>query len=523
MWLYADIKTLADIPRLYAKTSPNKVALVDGSGETTFAELDDRSNRIANLIAGLGIKPKSNIGFLGKNSSLYFQLLFGINKAGSTMSPMNWRLAVPELAAVIADAEAPLLFVDRELIPLAEGVKAICAHKFQIVEIDPPDTGSRFEQMLAQTSNVDPHVPLDAEQAALLIYTSGTTGKPKGVELTHRGFNFMRLCEHLEPALQWQDSDVMMMVMPNFHLVGSGLTIQSLYNGGTLSVLPQLDAGQLIKVIQRDRPSIVALVPTAIQMVLDHPDAKTADFSSLRLVMYAGSPISSHLLARALKEMKCKFMQFYGATESSGAISLLRPEQHVIEDEAKLKSCGTPLPLIDVKFVDANGDEVPEGEVGELIVRSPSIFGGYWKQPDTTAAVLKDGWYKTGDAGRRDAEGLLYLVDRVKDMIVTGGENVYSAEVEQVLAKHPGVRMCAVIGLPDDKWGERVVAIIMPSDGHQPTQEEIIAHCRQHIAGYKVPKEVRLVDAFPMTATGKVLKRVVRDELVKAAKVPAIA
>lgn len=517
MWLYADIKTLADIPRLYAKTRPNKVALVDGSGETTFAALDDRSNRIANLIAGLGVKPKSNIGFLGKNSSLYFQLLFGINKAGSTMSPMNWRLAAPELAAVIADAESPLLFVDRELMPLAQGVQAICPQKFQIVEIDPPNPDSSFDQALAKAVNSDPHVPLEAEQAALLIYTSGTTGKPKGVELTHRGFNYMRLCEHLEPALQWQDSDVMMMVMPNFHLVGSGLTIQSLYNGGTLSVLPQLDAGQLIKVIQRDRPSIVALVPTAIQMILDHPDAKTADFSSLRLVMYAGSPISSHLLARALKEMKCKFMQFYGATESSGAISLLRPEQHVIEDEAKLKSCGTPLPLIEVKFVDANGDEVAEGEIGELIVRSPSLFGGYWKQPDTTSAVLKDGWYKTGDAGRRDAEGLLYLVDRVKDMIVTGGENVYSAEVEQVLAKHPGVRMCAVIGLPDEKWGERVVALIMPSDGAKPTQDEIIAHCRKYIAGYKVPKEVRLVDAFPMTATGKVLKRVVRDELSKLA------
>lgn len=515
--MYADIKTIADIPRLYARTRPDKVALVDGRGALSFAALDDRANRIANLIIGLGIPAKSNIGFLGKNSSLYFQLLFGINKAGSTMSPMNWRLAAPELAAVIADAESPLLFVDRELMPLVDAVLALGDKPFKVVTIDPFESTSPLEQSLANASNVDPQAPLEPEQAALLIYTSGTTGKPKGVELTHRGFHYMRLCEHLEPALQWQDDDVMMMVMPNFHLVGSGLSIQSLYNGGTLSILPQLDPGQLIRVIQRDRPSIVALVPTAIQMVLDHPDAKTADFSSLRLVMYAGSPISSHLLARALREMKCKFMQFYGATESSGAISLLRPEQHVIDDEAKLKSCGTPLPLIDVKFVDPNGVEVPEGEVGELMVRSPSIFGGYWKQPDTTAAVFRDGWYRTGDAGRRDAEGLLYLVDRVKDMIVTGGENVYSAEVEQVLAKHPGVRMCAVIGLPDEKWGERVVALIMPSDGQQPTQDEIIRHCREHIAGYKVPKEVRLVDAFPMTATGKVLKRVVRDQLARAA------
>ena len=518
MWFYAEIKTLADIPRHWGRARPDKVALVDGSGEVSFAQFDDRSSRIANLIIGHGIAPRSNVGFLGKNSALYFQLMLGINKAGCTMSPMNWRLAAPELAAVIADAEAPLMLVDREFLPLIEAVQAIGASEFKVVALDPFTRDCEFERAMAAASSVDPRVPVDAEQAALLIYTSGTTGKPKGVELTHRGFNFMRLCEHLEPALQWRDDDVMMMVMPNFHLVGSGLTIQSLYNGGTLSVLPALDPGALIQVIQRDRPSIVALVPTAIQMVLDHPDAKAADFSSLRLVMYAGSPISAHLLARALREMKCKFMQFYGATESSGAITLLRPEQHVIEDEAKLKSCGTPLPLIDIKFVDAAGVEVPDGEVGELYVRSPSLFGGYWKQPDTTAAVLKDGWYRTGDAGRRDAEGLIYLVDRVKDMIVTGGENVYSAEVEQVLAKHPGVRQCAVIGLPDEKWGERVVALILPAEGQKPTQDDIIGHCRQFIAGYKVPKEVRLVEAFPMTATGKVLKRVVRDELAKAAR-----
>ena len=521
MWLYADIKTLGDIPRLYAKTQPAKTALVDGTGSLSFAALDARSNRVAHLIARLGIAPRSNIGFLGKNSSLYFQILFGINKAGSTMTPLNWRLAAPELSSVIADAQSPLIFVDREFAATARAVQASCPQAFGIVEIDPTGESGlagEFEVALAAVADCDPAIAVDPAQTALLIYTSGTTGKPKGVQLSHGGFHHMRLCEHLEPALQWQPDDVMMMVMPNFHLVGSGLSIQSLYNGSTLSILPALDPGQLLKLIARDRPSIVALVPTAIQMLLDHPDAKTTDFSSLRLVMYAGSPISSRLLQRALVEMKCHFMQFYGATESSGAITLLRPEQHVLEDEAKLKACGTPLPLIDVKLMDPNGHEVPDGAVGELWVRSPSLFTGYWNQPDATATVLINGWYRTGDAGRRDADGLLYLVDRVKDMIVTGGENVYSAEVEQVLAKHPAVRMCAVIGLPDEKWGERVVALVLPTDAAPPTGDEIISHCRQHIAGYKVPKEVRFVDAFPMTATGKVLKRVVRDELAAAAR-----
>jgi acyl-CoA synthetase (AMP-forming)/AMP-acid ligase II len=235
------------------------------------------------------------------------------------------------------------------------------------------------------------------------------------------------------------------------------------------------------------------------------------------MVMYAGSAISSTLLKRALTEMKCQFMQFYGATESSGAMTLLRPEQHDVNDEARLRSCGTPLPLIEITIRDPEGNIVPDGSSGEFWARMPNMFGGYWNQPDATASVMRDGWYRTGDAGYRDKDGLLYIVDRVKDMIITGGENVYSAEVEQALAKHSGVRQCAVIGLPDPKWGERVTAVIVPAPGASLTQEEIISHCRGLIAGYKVPKEVRFVDAFPMTATGKILKRAVRDQLSKPA------
>lgn len=309
----------------------------------------------------------------------------------------------------------------------------------------------------------------------------------------------------------------MLTVMPVFHLVGTGLSVQALYNDAAVSLLPMLDPANLFKFLARDRPSICALVPTAIQMILDHPEAKNADFSSLRLVMYAGSAISSTVLKRALLEMKCKFMQFYGAAESSGAITLLRPEQHDANNEARLRSCGTPLPLIEVKIMDADGKEVPDGSSGEFWVRMPNMFGGYWNQPEATAAVMRDGWYMTSDAGFRDPEGLSYIVDRVKDMIITGGENVYSAEVEQALARHPGVRQCAVIGLPDEKWGERVTAVILPVPHAKPSPEEIIAHCRSLIAGYKVPQEVRYVDAFPMTATGKILKRAVRDQMSKSA------
>ena len=514
MWLHFEIQNVADIPRHYARVSPERSALIDGLGTRTFAQLDQVSNRIASALVADGVRPGAHIGFFGKNSARYFELLFGVLKAGAGMVPLNWRLAPAELAPVIDDAESPLIFVDREFVEILATVQNQCTRKFRTVVFDSTaSSAGEFESWMSAGDGRDPQVRIHPDDTALLIYTSGTTGKPKGVQLTHRGLDRMRLCEHLEPAYQWRDGDVMLTVMPVFHLVGTGLSVQALYNGAAVSLLPMLDPGNLFKFLARDRPTICALVPTAIQMILDHPEAKSADFSSLRLVMYAGSAISSTLLKRALQEMGCQFMQFYGATESSGAITLLRPEQHEVNDEARLRSCGTPLPLIEIKIMDADGKQVAQGEGGEFWVRMPNMFGGYWKQPEATAAVLRDGWYRTGDAGFCDAEGLYYIVDRVKDMIVTGGENVYSAEVEQALAKHPGVRQCAVVGVPDPKWGERVTAVIIAAPNAKPTQEEIIKHCRGLIAGYKVPKEVRFVDALPMTPTGKVLKRIVRDQL----------
>jgi acyl-CoA synthetase (AMP-forming)/AMP-acid ligase II len=516
MWLHYEIRNLSDIPRHYARLSPERPALIDRGGTRSFSQLDKASNRVASALVAEGVAPGAHVGFLGKNSAHYFELLFGAVKAGAALVPLNWRLAAAELAPVIEDAQCPLIFVDREFVDALAELRKLCDHSFKTIVFDSTSAEhGEMSQWLAIGDGRDPQVRIHPSDTALLIYTSGTTGKPKGVQLTHGGLGYMRLCEHMEPALRWSAGDVFLTVMPVFHLVGSGLSIQALYNGATVSLLPALDPGNLLKLIARDRPTICALVPTAIQMVLDHPDAKTADFSSLRLVMYAGSPISSTLLKRALVEMKCKFMQFYGATETSGAATLLRPEQHDLNDEAKLRSCGTPLPHIEIRIVDADGKDVPEGGTGEFWIRSPTLFGGYWKQPEATAAVMRDGWYRTGDAGFRDREGLYYIVDRVKDMIVTGGENVYSAEVEQALAKHRGVRQCAVIGLPDEKWGERVTAVIIPADGARPSAEEIIAHCRGLIAGYKVPKEVRFVEALPMTATGKVLKRAVRAELSK--------
>lgn len=511
MWLNSEIRTLGDLPRYYAKRQPERLALIGAGRRRSFGQLDQAANRIGRALARDGIPRRSNVGFLARNCIEYFEVMFGVAKADCAVLPLNWRLAAPELAAVMADAEAPLLFVETSLRPLAEQACQCAGLRMDIVEFDPaaPDP---LRAWLGDVRHEDPAVPVDPRHTALLIYTSGTTGKPKGVELSHEGASFMRLCEHLEPAYQWQADDIMMFVMPNFHLVGTGLSLQGLYNGVPLTILPTLDVPLVLETIERDRPTICCLVPTAIQMLLDHPAAKGTDFSSLRLVMYAGSSISSTLLRRALVEMKCQFMQFYGATEIGGAATLLRPGQHDIEDEQSLRSCGTPLPLIEFRVVDGAGRDLPEGAIGEFWVRAPSMFRGYWRQPEASAATMCDGWYRTGDAGYRVADGRLFIVDRTKDMIISGGENIYSTEVEQALIKHPSVGQVAVIGLPDERWGEKVVAVVVPLPGKSVSEDELLVHCRGLIAGYKVPKLIRFADALPMTPSGKVLKSNMRRQ-----------
>lgn len=518
MWLHADIASLADIPRHYACTAGDRVALMNARRKESFRELDQVSSRMANLFIDAGVVPGSVVAFFGKNSIEYFEAMFAASKAGCTLLPLNWRLSATELVAVIEDAAPKLILVDDEYLVMMERLRALGAPQIPSVAFDSTSAaGTELNRRLAASSDVDPRVPVRPEDTALLLYTSGTTGQPKGVQLTHGGLNYMRLCEHLETAFEWRPDDVMMFVMPNFHLVGTGLSLQGLYNGVPLTILPGLDVPNLLATIRRDRPTICCLVPTAIQMIIDHPDAADTDFSSLRLVMYAGSPITAALLKRAMAAIGCDFMQFYGATETCGAVTLLRPEQHDLADESKLKSCGTPVPLVDLKVVSAAGDEVPDGEIGEFVVRSPAMFKGYLNKPSMTEAVLSGGWYRTGDAGYRGSDGLFYLVDRTKDMIISGGENVYSTEVEQALSKHPAVSQVAVIGLPDERWGERVTAIVVPVEGMALSAEDLVCHCRQLIAAYKAPKQVIFAEKLPMTPTGKILKTALRKQFGEAA------
>lgn len=516
MWLYSEIRSLGDIPRHHARRTPDRPALIDQAGAVSWSVLDQRSNRIANALLTLGVTPDARVAFLGKNTARYFELLFGVNKTGAALLPLNWRLAVPEMAAIIEDADPSVLIVDQEYAGIAATLAASSRESCKAIVLDTSNPArSELDALMDKASGSDPAITINPWQTAILMYTSGTTGKPKGVQLSHQGTLFLRLCEHLETSFRYAADDVMLTVMPLFHAMGTSLSLQALYNGVPVAVYGMPDPGQLLKLIARDRPTVLPLVPTVIQMLLDHPGAAKADFSSVRAIIYAGSGIAAHTLKRALNQIKCDFIQFYGATETACGITFLRPADHDVQNETRLKSCGSPLPLIEIKVADADGNEVAVGTVGEFLIRSPSLTTGYFRQPEVTAAAFKDGWYRSGDGGYRDADGYLYIVDRVKDMIVSGGENVYSTEVEQAIQKLKGVLMCAAVGLPDAKWGERVVAVIVKDPTVDLSPDQVIGHCRGLIAGYKVPKQVEFVQTLPMTPSGKVMKRTLRDTLLK--------
>ena len=342
---------------------------------------------------------------------------------------------------------------------------------------------------------------------------SSTTGAPKGVQCSHSGYLGLRLIEHLEPAFEYYRDDIMLMVMPLFHAMGSVLSFLALYHGSTLVVDHMPEPGELIRLIERERPTVLPFVPTVVQMVVDHPSAAEADFSSVRVNLYGGSPIAREVLVRAIETMGCAFIQLYGGTETGGPVTLLRPDEHRLDRPDILRSCGKPFPLVEIRIADAEGNALAPGEVGEVLVKTPGMMTGYYHQSELTRQAFHDGWYRTGDGGYQDEQGYLYIVDRIKDMIISGGENVYSVEVEQVLMRIEGVVKCAVVGLPDPKWGEAVVAALVVDPAFSISVEDVIRHCRASIAGFKVPKRVEFLAALPVTPLGKVRKPTLKEQL----------
>jgi len=506
------INLLADVTRHWARHRPDQVASIFQGRKTTYAALDRRCSQIANGIIAAGVKPQSRIGYLGKNSDLYFELLFGAAKANVVVVGINWRLAGPEVEYIANDAEVEMMFVDQEFFGLVEQIKDSLGTVKTFVSISGRHgKWQDFRSWRDSQSDTDPMLPIDQEDVCVQMYTSGTTGRPKGVQMTNRGFFALRASEERAGEwATWDENDVIMVPMPVFHIGGTGWGFQGYYYGASVVILTQAEPGEIIRSIQEYRVTKVFVVPAVLAFMLQHEESRKADFSHVRVVLYGASPIPEDTLVRAMKTFNCPFVQLYGMTETNGTVVSLPFEEHKPGSE-RLKAAGKPYDVVEAIIADGQGNPLPPREVGEIVIKSPSIMKGYWNLPEATAEAVRDGWYYSGDAGYMDEDGFIYVYDRVKDMIVSGGENIYPAEVESALSRHDAVSDIAVIGVPSARWGEEVKAIIVKAPGAEVTEDEVIAFARTQIAGYKCPKSVEFVEELPRNPSGKLLKKELRE------------
>ncbi len=502
---------VADIPRVQSNMRPNEVAFWCKGEETTFAELNTRANQVANGLIGLGVSPNQRVGYLAKNTALYYEMLFGCAKARAVMNAVNTRLAAPEVQFILSDAQVRTLFVGPEWFGMIEAIKDECPHLENIITIEGSHEGwPDYTTWRDSQETSAPAIKTADDDDVIQLYTSGTTGLPKGVMLTNANYRgFMGQAGELE----WSSYDAgenVMNAMPLFHVAGVNVGILGAAQGARTIVLPEINPVEILDLIEQQEINHAFFVPAVILMLSQMPDFRERDYSKLKQIFYGASPITEDLLVTAVEVMGARFTQVYGLTETTGGGTYLPPEAHE-PSWGKLRSCGVPYPSTIIRCVDEDGNAVPTGEVGEIVIQSDFVMKGYWNRPEATEDAIRNGFFHTGDAGYFDEDGFLFIHDRVKDMIVSGGENVYPAEVENAIFGHPEVADVAVIGVPDEKWGEAVKAIIVPKDGAQPTPESIIAWTREKIAGYKCPKSVDYIDALPRNPSGKILRKDLRE------------
>ncbi|WP_371231865.1 fatty acid--CoA ligase [Pseudomonas sp. QE6] len=513
-----DTEYLATLPsaiRHFARERAGAIAYAFEGRDTTFADFDRHTDRVAQALLADGVRAGDRIAYVGKNSDHYFELFFGAAKMGAVITPVSWRLAGPEIQYIVSHCDATLVFVGAESSALVRNLLPELPLVRRAVAMEGGEPGwPAYTHWRDACPSTPPAHEADPADVVLQLYTSGTTGRPKGVMLMHRNLTCGTRISLSEGAdwSQWNDDDVSLVAMPVAHIGGSGWGVRGILVGCKGVVAREFDPSKVLDYIEHDRVSKLFMVPAALQIVLRDPRVRQVDYSRLKHMLYGSSPIPAALLREGMEVFGCGFVQQYGMTETTGTIVALPPEDHTPADVPRMRAAGKAMPGCEVAVVGADGRRLPPGEVGEVVIRSPQNMAGYWKQEDDTARVIDaDGWLRSGDAGYMDADGYLYIHDRVKDMIISGGENIYPAEVESAIYGHPAVADVAVIGVPDERWGEAVKAMVVLRSGAPADVDGILAWARERIAGFKVPKSIDFIDAMPRNPAGKLLRRALRE------------
>ena len=486
-----------------ARETPDRIATVDGGRQRTWREIASRTRRIAGVLQGLGVAPGDRVALLAPNGDLFVDFLFGSLWAGAVACPVNTRWTAGEIAYALADCGANILIVDPGFRSMLADIRREAPDLREVVMAGPV-----FEQLIAAADEADEHLR-HGDDLAMILYTGGTTGRSKGVMLSHRALMAYALC--LAGAGDAAPGECMLHTAPLFHVGAISGFLACLLGGGRHVFVPAFDAEAVMAAIAGQGVTDIFLVPTMLQALLDHPRFAEHDLTSVERIYYGAAPMPPALMDRAIAAMpRAGFAQGYGMTETSGSISLLKPADH--RDPARRRSAGRAVMAIEARIVDADDREVPVGAIGEIVARGEAVMTGYWNRPEESAEALRGGWMHTGDVGRMDRDGYIHVVDRLKDMIITGGENVYSVEVEAVLSQHPAVSQCAVVGLPDARWGERVHAVVVPRSAANADADDIVAHCRRALAAYKCPRSIEFRPEMPLSSAGKILKSELRAE-----------
>jgi len=510
--------TPLDFKRRAVRNFGDKIGVVDGERRFTYREFGERADRLAGALRALDLAPGDRVAFLSYNTHHLLEAYYGVLQAGCVLAPLNIRLSMDDIAWVLDHSGAAVLAYHRDFQEIVDRVRPRLRALRHLIIVEGEDPEAQQYETLLSRAAPDPGPDIfqvDENAVCELFYTSGTTGQPKGVALTHRSLALHALCFNL--AMRMSDADRVLHVVPLFHVNGWGTPQALTAAGGTHVMLRRVVAQDILRLIERERITILLGVPTIYNMLVNEPTIGTFDLTSLRQAVSGGAPASPNLIQAMEDKLGCLCVVGYGLTETSPLLSKALPKAHLAgepaDDLRRRSTTGFEVVGVDMRVVDRDGREVPcdGATVGEIVARSNAVMDGYYRDPGATAAAIRDGWFHTGDMAVVDAEGYITIVDRKKDIIISGGENISSVEIEKALAAHPAVFECTVLAVPDERWGETPKALVVLKPGQAATAEEILVHCRSHLAGFKVPSSVEFRESLPKSGTGKIMKHQLRE------------